>query len=78
MVREIRRLTGGISTMVGNNEGSVIVHAKAPNLFGRGERLQMEYSYGSKSSTNISISAVKPFIDNWRHTVYAKLFHFKN
>ncbi|XP_012170427.1 sorting and assembly machinery component 50 homolog isoform X3 [Bombus terrestris] len=69
IVHEMRRLTGGISTMVGNNEGSVIIQGKAPNLFGRGERLQMEYSYGSKSSTNISISAVKPFIGSWHHKV---------
>ncbi|KAK1128043.1 hypothetical protein K0M31_003534 [Melipona bicolor] len=69
MVNEMRRLTGGISTMVGNNEGSVIVQAKAPNLFGRGERLQMEYSYGSKSSTNISISIVKPFMGSSRHKI---------
>ncbi|KAF3425388.1 hypothetical protein E2986_02576 [Frieseomelitta varia] len=69
MVNEMRRLTGGISTMVGNNEGSVIVQAKAPNLFGRGERLQMEYSYGSKSSTNISISVVKPFMGSSRHKI---------
>ncbi|KOC60825.1 Sorting and assembly machinery component 50 like protein, partial [Habropoda laboriosa] len=69
IVREMRRLTGGISTMVGNNEGSVIVQAKAPNLFGRGERVQMEYSYGSKSSTNISIAAIKPFLHSWLHTV---------
>lgn len=78
-VREMRRLTGGISTMVGNNEGSVIVQARAPNLFGRGERLQMEYSYGSKSSTNISVSAVKPFVDNWLHTVLtASVFNTSN
>ncbi|CAK9831700.1 Sorting and assembly machinery component 50 homolog [Anthophora retusa] len=68
IVREMRRLTGGISTMVGNNEGSVIIQAKAPNLFGRGERVQMEYSYGSKSSTN-SISVIKPFLNSWLHTV---------
>lgn len=65
----MRRLLGGINTMVGNNEGSVAVEAKAPNLFGRGERLQMEYSYGTKSSTNINVSAVKPFVDSWLHTV---------
>ncbi|XP_076248392.1 sorting and assembly machinery component 50 homolog B isoform X2 [Calliopsis andreniformis] len=68
-VREMRRLTGHINTMVGNNEGSVTIGAKAPNLFGRGERLQMEYSHGTKSSTNINISAVKPFVDSWLHTV---------
>ncbi|XP_032690267.1 sorting and assembly machinery component 50 homolog isoform X2 [Odontomachus brunneus] len=60
-VREMRRLVGGINTMVGNNEGSLIVSAKAPNLFGRGERIQMEYSYGTKNSINFNISAFKPF-----------------
>lgn len=57
----MRRLVGGINTMVGNNEGSLIVSAKMPNLFGRGERVQMEYSYGTKNSINFNISAFKPF-----------------
>lgn len=57
----MRRLVGGISTMVGNNEGSLIVGARAPNLFGRAERLQMEYSHGNKSSINFNVSAIKPF-----------------
>lgn len=57
----MRRLVGSINTMVGNNEGSLMVGAKAPNLFGRGERVQVEYSYGSKSSINFNISAFKPF-----------------
>ncbi|XP_018398360.1 PREDICTED: sorting and assembly machinery component 50 homolog [Cyphomyrmex costatus] len=61
MVREMRRLVGGISTMVGNNEGSLIIGARAPNLFGRAERVQMEYSYGNKSSINFNVSAIKPF-----------------
>ncbi|KAK0085898.1 hypothetical protein PV326_005755 [Microctonus aethiopoides] len=69
-VREMSRLSGGINTMVGNNEGSLLIQAKAPNIFGRGERLQMEYSYGSKSTTNINISAIKPFVDNWLHKVF--------
>lgn len=68
-VREMKRITGGINTMVGNNEGSLIIGARAPNIFGRGERLQMEYSYGSKNSANINISAVKPFVDSWLHKV---------
>jgi len=61
MVREMRRLVGGISTMVGNNEGSLIIGARAPNLFGRAERVQMEYSHGNKSSINFNVSAIKPF-----------------
>lgn len=58
--------------MVGNNEGSLIIGARAPNIFGRGERLQMEYSYGNKNSTNINISAVKPFVDSRLHKVYVR------
>lgn len=60
-VSEMKRLVGGISTMVGNNEGSLIIGARAPNLFGRAERVQMEYSYGNKSSINFNVSAIKPF-----------------
>ncbi|EFN81682.1 Sorting and assembly machinery component 50-like protein, partial [Harpegnathos saltator] len=63
-VREMRRLGGGINTMVGDNEGSLMISAKAPNLFGRGERIQVEYSYGTKSSINFNISAFKPFPRN--------------
>lgn len=63
----MNRLSGGINTMVGNNEGSLLIQTRAPNIFGRGERLQMEYSYGSSSTTNINISAIKPFVDNWLH-----------
>ncbi|KAK2575531.1 hypothetical protein KPH14_011251 [Odynerus spinipes] len=68
-VREMKRIVGAINTMVGNNEGSVIIGAKAPNIFGRGEKIQVEYSYGNKSSTNINISAIKPLIDDRLHTV---------
>lgn len=68
-VRELKWLSGGVNTMVGNNEGSLLIQAETPNIFGRGERLKMDYSYGSKSSSNINISAVKPFVDNWLHKV---------
>ncbi|XP_046742356.1 sorting and assembly machinery component 50 homolog isoform X2 [Diprion similis] len=68
-VNEMKRIMGGINTMVGNNEGSIIIGARAPNIFGRGEKLQMEYSYGNKSSTNVNVSAVKPFVDSWLHKV---------
>ncbi|XP_014206956.1 sorting and assembly machinery component 50 homolog isoform X2 [Copidosoma floridanum] len=60
-VHELKRIMGSINTMVGNNEASLLVGAKSPNLFGRGERLQVDYSYGHKNSSNINISAMKPF-----------------
>jgi hypothetical protein len=31
-----------------------------PNLLGRGERFQVDYSYGSKRSSNINVSLSKP------------------
>lgn len=65
----MRRLAGGISTMVGNNEGSLLVSARAPNLFGRAERVQMEYSHGNKSSINFNVSAIKPFPQSLYNTV---------
>ncbi|XP_015586896.1 sorting and assembly machinery component 50 homolog isoform X2 [Cephus cinctus] len=68
-VRELKRIMGGINTMVGNNEGALIIGARAPNIFGRGERLQFEYSYGNKKSTNVNISAVKPFVNGSLHKV---------
>lgn len=53
-------MTGGINTMVGNNEGSLVVGLKAPNMLGRGEKLQAEYSYGSRRTNNLSVSFLKP------------------
>lgn len=60
-VKEFRPVTGGVTTQVGNNEGSLIVALRAPNIFGRGERVQVEYSYGSKKSNNFNVAFIKPF-----------------
>lgn len=59
-VKEYKRVTGGVSTHVGNNEGALAVNVKAPNIFGRGERVQMEYSHGSKKTTNFNLAFIKP------------------
>lgn len=32
-----------------------------PNVLGRGERVQAEYSMGYRSSSNFSLAATKPF-----------------
>lgn len=39
-VEELKRMTGSVNTMVGNNEGSLTTGLRLPNLLGRGERLQ--------------------------------------
>lgn len=61
-VRELKRLKGGINTMVGgDNEGSLVVSAQAPNLFGRAEQLFAEYSYGSRHTKIFNVGFFKPF-----------------
>lgn len=60
-VKEHKRITGGISTQVGNNEGSVLVGLRTPNILGRGEKVQIEYSRGSKRTSNFNLSFIKPF-----------------
>lgn len=53
-------MVGGINTSVGNNEGSIVLGTRFPNLFGRGESIQAQYSYGSKKSNNFNLQFVKP------------------
>ncbi|KAJ8687444.1 hypothetical protein QAD02_023238 [Eretmocerus hayati] len=62
-VNEFKRIMGSINSLVGDNEASLLIEAKTPNLFGRGERLQVDYSYGHKNTSNINISAIKPFFN---------------
>lgn len=74
-VKEYKRVTGGVSTQVGsNNEGSVLIGLRAPNIFGRGERLQLEASYGSKKSNNFNIGFIKPFRGRHRPTLTTSIF----
>jgi len=59
-VTELKRVAGSVNTMVGNNEGSLSTGIKLPNVAGRGERLQADYTYGSKKSSTFNLSLVKP------------------
>lgn len=68
-VREFKRVIGGVNTMVGNNEGSLVIGLKAPNLCGRGERIQSEYSYGSKKTNNFSLQFIKPLLGK-HHSIF--------
>uniref|UniRef100_A0A4W4H1N5 POTRA domain-containing protein n=1 Tax=Electrophorus electricus TaxID=8005 RepID=A0A4W4H1N5_ELEEL len=58
-VKELRRLTGSYNTMVGNNEGSMVLGLKLPNIFGRAEKLTFQFSYGTKE-TSYGLSFFKP------------------
>uniref|UniRef100_A0A668ARS8 Sorting and assembly machinery component 50 homolog, like n=1 Tax=Myripristis murdjan TaxID=586833 RepID=A0A668ARS8_9TELE len=58
-VTEVKRLTGSYNTMVGNNEGSMVLGLKLPNMFGRAEKLTFQFSYGTKE-TSYGLSFFKP------------------
>lgn len=58
-VTEMKRVTGSYNTMVGNNEGSMVLGLKLPNIFGRGEKLTFQFSYGTKE-TSYGLSFFKP------------------
>lgn len=57
----MKRIVGGVSTSVGQNEGSLVLSLKTPNIAGCGERFSSEYSFGSKRSSHFNISLTKPF-----------------
>ena len=59
-VKELKRVLGGITTLVGNNEGSLVIKSNLPNTFGRGENLQVEYTYGTKQSKGFNGMFIKP------------------
>lgn len=58
-VKELRRMTGSYNTMVGNNEGSMVLGLKLPNVLGRAEKLTFQFSYGTKE-TSYGLSFFKP------------------
>ncbi|XP_014281202.1 sorting and assembly machinery component 50 homolog B isoform X2 [Halyomorpha halys] len=62
-VSELKRITGGISTNISNSgEGIFSFGGIFPNLWGRGESIKGDMSYGSGKSNTANISIVKPFI----------------
>jgi len=59
-VQELRRIKGSINTMVGNQEGSVMAGVAFPNIAGRGERFQVDYTHGSKKTSQFNASFSQP------------------
>lgn len=73
-VEETKRVQGSVNTMVGNNEGSLMTGVKFPNLLGRGERLQADYTYGTKKTSNFNLSLVKPLRGKMRNTLTGNIY----
>lgn len=59
-VMESKTIAGGVSTMVGTNDGSVLFDIRMPNLFGRGEKINTEYAYGTKNAVGLGVTFTKP------------------
>ncbi|CAG9862329.1 unnamed protein product [Phyllotreta striolata] len=73
-VKEHKRILGGVSTHVGNNEGVLQIGVRAPNIFGRGEKVQVEYSHGSKKTSNFNVAFIKPFRGKHRTMLNTSIF----
>lgn len=76
-VKELKRVLGGINTLVGNNEGSLVIGSNLPNTFGRGEKLQVEYTYGTKQSKGFNGMFVKP-LHNKANSILTSSFYQQN
>ncbi|XP_012673138.2 sorting and assembly machinery component 50 homolog A [Clupea harengus] len=72
-VKELRRMTGSYNTMVGNNEGSMVLGLKLPNAFGRAEKLTFQFSYGTKE-TSYGLSFFKPQPGNFERNFAVNLY----
>jgi len=62
-VNELKRFSGAVNTMMGNQEGSVSVGLKSPNVFGQGEKFQIDYSHGTKKTSQFNVGLNKPLHD---------------
>ncbi|KAI1883408.1 hypothetical protein AGOR_G00231130 [Albula goreensis] len=72
-VTELRRMTGSYNTMVGNNEGSMVLGLKLPNFLGRAEKVTFQFSYGTKE-TSYGLSFFKPQPGNFDRNFSVNLY----
>ena len=77
-VEELKKVQGSVNTMVGNNEGSLMTGVKLPNLLGRGERLQADYTYGTKKSSNFNLSLLKPLRGKLRSSLTGNVYQVEH
>ncbi|ESN98145.1 hypothetical protein HELRODRAFT_185880 [Helobdella robusta] len=59
-VKEQSYLTGGLSTMIGTNEGTMVGSLKLENVWGRGEKVATEFTYGSANAIGANLYLIKP------------------
>ncbi|XP_035782272.1 SAM50-like protein CG7639 [Anopheles albimanus] len=62
---ELSRITGNIGVEVGQNDGAATTELVTPNLFGRGERLSLNYSHSYVRNSVLNLKLTKPYL----HTI---------
>lgn len=58
---ELPRITGTVGTEIGQNDGALTAELQFPNVFGRGERTSINYSYSYIKATELNVKFLKPF-----------------
>ncbi|CAB3368540.1 Hypothetical predicted protein [Cloeon dipterum] len=62
-VTEMNWLLGSVNAMAGSEEAALVVGGRAPNILGRGEKVQLEYTHSNTHNTNMALSVSKPLVN---------------
>nr|CAD7393204.1 unnamed protein product [Timema cristinae] len=71
---EMKSIIGGIQTLIGDNEGSLAIGFKIPNVCGRAEKITFDYTHGNKNTTCLNLSFIKPFKYRMSPVLTASIF----
>lgn len=77
-VEEHSKISGGIHTSIGNNEGSLNTAISFPNLFGGGERLSTEYAQGTNNHIDYRLSYNSPISMNPKNQFATSVYRSSN
>jgi len=61
-VQELKRVNGGVSSSVSDNECVLVVTAALPNVWGKGEHLRGDYTFGYNRTRTINLTYMKPYL----------------
>nr|CAD7576613.1 unnamed protein product [Timema californicum] len=71
---EMKSIIGGVQTLIGDNEGSLAVGFKMPNVCGRAEKITFDITHGNKNTTCLNLSFIKPFQYRMSPVLTASIF----
>ncbi|XP_058059012.1 SAM50-like protein CG7639 [Anopheles bellator] len=59
---ELSRITGSVGVEVGQNDGAATTELVTPNIFGRGEKLSLNYSHSYVRNSVLNLRFTKPYL----------------